>query len=106
MQIYELTTVLPGKTTAARKKDLVSKIEKMVKAAEGKVLAKDDWGVKDLAYTIKKNVAGAYLYFDLELPSSFVSSLNDKLKVEDDIIRYLLVRQEKRGKEEKKRKAK
>lgn len=94
MQNYELTIVLPGKATAAKKKDAVSRVEKIVKANGGKVVKEDDWGVKELAYSIKKNTSGAYLYFDLELPTSAVASVNEKVKLEDDIIRHLLVRKD------------
>jgi small subunit ribosomal protein S6 len=95
MQNYELTIVLPGKVTPAKKKDVIARVEKIVKSVSGKITASDDWGVKDLAYTIKKNVAGAYIYFDLELPASTVAGVSEKVKLEDDIIRHLLVRKEK-----------
>src|SRR3990167_5177133 len=94
MQNYELTIVLPGKATPAKKKDAIARVEKIVKAVDGKITSSDDWGVKELAYTIKKNTAGAYVYFDLELPTSAVAGVSEKVKLEDDIIRYLLVRHE------------
>lgn len=93
MEKYELTIVLPGKATTAKKKDAALRVEKIVKAAGGKIVKEEDWGVKELAYAIKKNTAGAYLYFDLELPRSGVAGVNEKIKLEDGIIRHLLVRQ-------------
>lgn len=95
MNKYELTVVLPGKATAAKKKDLLALIEKMVKALGGKVLASNDWGEKDLAYEIDGNPTGAFIYFDIELPAESASELDTKLKHEATIIRYLLVRAEK-----------
>jgi len=94
MQKYELTVVLPGKTTAAKKKNAVSRIEKIVETLGGKIIKSEDWGEKELAYKIAKNTSGVYLYFELEITKKAISGLNDKIKLEDGIIRHLLVRKE------------
>lgn len=91
MKPYELTIVLPGKTTAAKKKDSVERIEKIVAASGGKITGTEEWGVKDLAYKIKKEEAGLFISFDLELAASNVKNIADKLKTEENIIRHLLV---------------
>jgi small subunit ribosomal protein S6 len=94
MKNYELTLVLPGKATAAKKKAVVERVEKLVKVSDGKVTSSEDWGEKDLAYKIKKHDSGIYLYFDLELSPLAVKNISDKVKLDDDIIRYLLVSSE------------
>lgn len=91
MKNYELTIVLPGNATAAKKKDAGERIEKMVKVNGGKVAKADDWGKKELAYEIDKNDSGIFLYFELEMPTEAVKALKDKMKLEDDIIRYLVI---------------
>ncbi len=95
MQKYELTVVLPGKTSAAKKKAFVEKLEKTVDAMEGKLGKLEDWGEKPLAYEIKKNEVGNYLHFPLELISTKAGQIDAKLKVDDEVLRYLLVRVEK-----------
>lgn len=92
MNKYELTVVLPGKATAAKKKSVTESIEKLAKILKGKVGKVDDWGVIDFAYLIKKNTQGAFLSFPLEIEASMVSQLDTKLRMEDNIIRYLIVR--------------
>lgn len=94
MEAYELTVVLPGKITAAKKKDAIARIEKIVNTLGGRITESNDWGIKDLAYTIKKNDAGVFFYSDLKLPKNAVAGLNEKLKLEDDIIRHLLVKKD------------
>jgi small subunit ribosomal protein S6 len=91
MKNYELTVVLPGKSTAASKKDVVERIGAMVKANKGKVAETEDWGKKELAYDIDKNKEGVFLHFVLELPTEVVKNISEKVKLEDDIIRHLLV---------------
>lgn len=94
MNEYELTLVLPEKATPAKKKSVIESIEKVVKTIKGKVSKKDDWGKLELSYPIKDNVSGVFLHFKLELEPDSAKNLEQKVKVEDDIIRYLLVRAE------------
>lgn len=95
MRNYELVVVLDGKVTAAKKKTFTEKIEKLVSALKGKVANTKDWGVKELAYKIKKSTSGAYLIFELELTAESVKEISEKMRVSDEIVRYLLVSKDK-----------
>ncbi len=92
MNKYELTVVIDGKATSAKKKAVGDKITKLVGVLEGKVGKVEDWGVKDLTFRIKKSDSGVFLHFPLELTGAAAKALMNKVKVEEDIIRYLLVR--------------
>lgn len=78
----------------AKKKSTREKIEKMLKTLKVKVGKVDDWGEIELAYPIKKSTAGIFLHFHLELDAEAVKIIAAKLKLEEDILRYLLVRKE------------
>ena len=95
MQNYELTIVLTGGTTAAKKKAADTKLKKTVKSLKGKIGKLDDWGELKLAYNIAGKDTGVFLHYPLELDSQAVKTLVDKLKLEEEIVRYLLVRREK-----------
>ena len=92
MNKYELTFIIDGKATPAKKKAVCVTITKMGSLLKGKVGTVEDWGAKDLAYKIGKSTSGNYFYFPLELPAEAVKALTEKVKAEDDIIRYLLIR--------------
>lgn len=92
MRNYELTVVLPEKATPAKAKAVTSTIEKMVKVFKGKIAKKDNWGKLDLFYPIKKNKSGVFLHFQLELEPKSADSIDKKIKLEEDIIRHLLIR--------------
>ena len=94
MNLYELTIVLSGKATAAKKKTSQEKLEKILQGLKGKITKTDDWGEVELSHKVAKNSSGIFLHFNLELESKFTQTLNQKLKMEDDIIRYLIVRKE------------
>ena len=92
MRNYELVIVLDGKATSAKKKSVTEKIEKLIKSIKGKVATIKDWGTKDLAYQIGKSTTGAYLILPLELTGEAANELSNKLRLETDLIRYLLVK--------------
>lgn len=94
MNKYELTLILPGKTTPAKKKSVLESVEKIVKLFEGKMDKVIDWGVKELFHEIKKNKEGLYLHIPIELEAKTIKQLEIKLKADENIIRYLIVRTE------------
>jgi len=91
MNKYELTVVLDGKTTPAKKKTFQELLEKLVKIGKGKVVKLDEWGVKNLAYKIGKSATGLYLHYTLELESESVKGIATKLNQEGIVLRHLLI---------------
>jgi len=89
---YELAVVIDGEASSAKKKAVREGVEKMVKLYKGKVKKVHDWGKKELAYKIKKKSTGNYMIFDLELGSSAASELNERLRLEEGILRHLIVK--------------
>lgn len=56
-------------------------------------LEKEDlWGVKNLSYPIKRQTSAYYAHYEFEVESKNISSLDKKLKLNEDIIRYLLLK--------------
>ncbi|EKD96355.1 MAG: hypothetical protein ACD_24C00081G0002 [uncultured bacterium] len=99
MNTYELTVVLPDKATPAKSGSAKKLVTKLVEVLDGKVKNVEDWGTKDLFFDMKKKGAGSkktqtgtFLHFTLELKSETVKKLDEKIRLEDDFVRYLLVR--------------
>lgn len=101
MNSYELAIVLDGKATAAKKKTVTAKLEKLIEPAKGKLGKPEEWPARTLAYKIGKSETGVFLFFPLELTGEAAKSLSNKLRLEEEILRYLLVKQEKNGKKSK-----
>ncbi|HTK03320.1 MAG TPA: 30S ribosomal protein S6 [Alphaproteobacteria bacterium] len=89
MNNYELTIVLDAKAGAPKKKKVVESIEKLAKIVKEK-----DWGVKELAYKIGKSESGLYLFFEVEVDPKSVKALNEKLRTDADILRFLLIKKD------------
>ena len=85
MNNYYLTLVLKDEDEKARKELLDSLSKKL-----GGNL--NSWGSRDLAYPIKHQTKGFYAHFTFEAEPSLAKDLDKLLRVEEDILRYLLVR--------------
>ena len=94
MNNYELTLILEGKTTSAKKKAVLETLEKSIKMFEGSLQKAEDWGVKEMFHEIKKEKEGLYLHMPFELNAKSIKSLEIKLKAMENVLRYLIVRTE------------
>ncbi|OGM05690.1 30S ribosomal protein S6 [Candidatus Woesebacteria bacterium GWB1_43_5] len=92
---YELTLVLRGDATPAKRKSTADFVEKLVKTFKGSIKKTEDWGKVDLAYEVAKNNSGIFLHFVLELDPAGAKALGEKIRMEEGIIRHLMVRKEK-----------
>ena len=93
MNPYFLTLVLKADQDESARKELLANVEKKL-TSNGKIKKQDHWGVRDLAYPIQHRTKGFYAHFELEADPALAKDLDKTLRVEEDIIRYLLVRDE------------
>ena len=92
MNSYLLTLVLKSDLEEKIRKDLLDGMVKRLTGEEGKVVKEDLWGVKDLAYPINGQTKGFYAHFELEADPKNAKGLDKTLQLEEDILRYLLIR--------------
>jgi len=91
MNEYELTLLIHPDLEADLETPL-NKVRDIIKAAGGKILREDNWGKKKLAYTIRREDFGIYVYMDVELPSDAPLKISNIFNITDEVLRYLLVR--------------
>lgn len=70
-------------------KKLLEKIKSFF--GKAKVSQEKDYGVKDLAYPIKKRSRGIYYWFLFEVEPEEIFEIEKKIKLEEKILRHLLV---------------
>lgn len=67
-------------------------LTKKMLGEDGKIGKEDLWGVRDLAYPIKRQTKGYFANFEIETSPKNVKGIDKTLKLEEDILRYLVVR--------------
>ena len=69
----------------------IAKIEKLIEAVKGRVIKRDNWGKKRLAYKIAKHDFAVYVYMEAELETESVRELERTLLITEEVIRNILV---------------
>ena len=93
MKKYELVLILTEE--AGKNEALAQKLAKeIVSKVKGKIIDTKVLGVRDLAYPINKIVKGWYGFFVVELDDEVIPEMAKNIKLEEKVIRYLLVRAE------------
>jgi small subunit ribosomal protein S6 len=69
----------------------ITKVEALVAAVNGKVLKRDNWGKKRLAYRVSKQDFAIYVYFELSLAPESVQPLDTQILITEEILRHILV---------------
>lgn len=90
MRVYELVMVLRSSLSEAQRKKFVETVKSWL--GEVKIKKEDEWGQKPLAYPIKKEIAGFYLFLDLEAERGIPLDLEKRLLTNENILRHLLIR--------------
>ena len=94
MALYECTFITRPDLPQPEVNKYVDKFSALVVEGGGKVLKTEHWGLRNLAYRIKKNKKGYYVHMGLEADQSIMLELDRNLKIAEDIIRHLSVRVE------------
>lgn len=85
---YALTLILKADLEEKARKELLDSMGKKM----GKIEKEDLWGVRDLSYPIKHQKKGYYAHYFFAAEPTDVAPLDKALKLDEDVIRYLLVR--------------
>ncbi len=95
MKNYETVFILNPALSEVQIEKAVDKYEKYLKSNGAKIIAKEIWGLKKLAYTIQNKNSGFYNLIEYTAPADTVSSLEVEFKRDETIMRYLTVTLEK-----------
>lgn len=89
MRDYELVVVFHPDLEIDLEKPL-TKVRTIVTDNGGEIVKEDNWGKRKLAYKIRKEDFGVYVYFDVKLPAQSVKKIQNVLNITDEVLRYLL----------------
>jgi small subunit ribosomal protein S6 len=71
---------------------LATTATEIVEANQGKVVKAETWGLKNLAYKIKRNRKAHFVLLNIEAPAGVIAELERQTQINEDVIRYMSVR--------------
>jgi small subunit ribosomal protein S6 len=88
MQKYSLTVLINEKVSEADRNGIFDSLKKNFST----LIKEDLWGVRSLAYEIKHQPKAFYAYFEFEAEPKAVITLDKNIRLNEDIIRHLIIR--------------
>ena len=92
MPYYESVFVARPDISAAQVEALTESMKEIVTGNGGAVTKAEYWGLKTLAYRIKKSRKGHYSLLNLDAPAEAVKEMERNLRLNEDVIRFMTVR--------------
>ena len=92
MALYEHLLIARQDISAQQVDALATHLKTIVEGEGGKVEKQEYWGLRGLAYRIKKNRKGHYVLLNINAPAGAVIELERQLKINEDVLRYLTVK--------------
>jgi small subunit ribosomal protein S6 len=92
MALYENVFIARQDVPATQVETLTTQFAELVTAQGGTVSKKEYWGLRSLAFRIKKNRKGHYTLLNIDAPAAAVKELERTMSINEDIIRFLTVR--------------
>ncbi len=94
MSKYELAVVVNAKIEDDARTETIEKVKELITRFGGTVTDVDEWGKKRLAYEIQKMREGFYYFIHFEAETSVPEEIEQRVRIMDNVIRYLCVKQE------------
>lgn len=89
---YETTYILRPDVSNDGITAVNNKIRGLIETGGGTLLKVENWGRRKLAYEVKKNLKGVYLFFHYLGPVGLVEEVERNLRLADVVIRYYSVK--------------
>jgi small subunit ribosomal protein S6 len=105
MSQYETGFIVSSHLAEDETTNLIQQLAEVVAQKKGRLIKQDVWGKRRLAYTIKRQNEGVYVFFTYEGGGDIPQELERRFKQIDTIIRYLTVRKDARDLVRRKKKA-
>jgi len=94
MRDYELIFIVHPDLDENAFNDVVTKVRNWIAGDGGEVTKMDLWGKRKLAYIIRKQKEGQYVYMETKMSPAFGVTLERNLRFLEPVLRFLIVAKE------------
>ncbi|HEX2943101.1 MAG TPA: 30S ribosomal protein S6 [Rhodopila sp.] len=92
MPLYETVLIARNDVTQQQVEQIAADIQTELESDGGTVKKNEYWGLRSLAYRIKKNRKGHYLLLGLDAKPAFIAEMERRLGLNEDVLRFMTIR--------------
>jgi len=89
MSLYESVFIARQDVSTQDVDKLSEKFSKIITDMKGKIVKKESWGLRTLAYLVKKNRKGHYVMFGIDASAEAMAELQRQFTLNEDVIRSM-----------------
>ena len=92
MRLYESVFIARQDVTTAQVETMADEFSEIITSAGGSIKKREYWGLRALAYRIKKNRKGHYVMFNMETEPEALKEYERLMGLNEDVLRFLNIR--------------
>ncbi len=92
MPLYEHIFLARQDISQQQVEVLIKEFADIVSAGNGKIGKTEYWGLKNLAYKVKKNRKAHYILMNLDSPPAAIAEMERRMGLSTDVIRFITIR--------------
>jgi len=92
MNFYEHTYITSPELSSQETDSVRKKINDILEKNDGKILKEEDWGIRSLAYPIKKNSKGKYSNIYIEGNNKVIKEIELFERYDERVIKFLSIK--------------
>ena len=89
MRLYESVFIARQDVTTAQVEAMADEFSEIITSAGGSIKKREYWGLRNLAYRIKKNRKGHYVMFNMETGPDALREYERIMGLNEDVLRFL-----------------
>jgi len=91
MRKFETLLLLSPELTVEGRDSILNALVAVIEREGGKLLATDPWGMRDLAYPVRKQMRGFYVRLEYAAPAALIAELERNIRIADGIFKFMSV---------------
>ena len=92
MNKFEVVLILNPELATKTLDDEINKFKSSLESHSAKIINEENWGLRDLSYSINKFKKAFYRFFQVETSGSIVKEMSKEINQSENLIRYLFIK--------------
>ncbi|WP_165177319.1 30S ribosomal protein S6 [Desulfovibrio sp. ZJ369] len=92
MRKFETLLLLSPELSAENREGILNALTAVIEREKGVMLEVDHWGMRDLAYPVRKQMRGYYVRLVYDGPAALVAELERNIRITDGIYKFVTVK--------------
>lgn len=92
MALYEHILIARQDVSQQQVETLVEQLTTILKDNGGSVKKNEYWGLRNLAFKVKKNRKGHYALMNIDAPHAAVAEMERQMSLNEDVLRFMTIR--------------